>query len=467
MNGPTRAIVVSTVAAGVVALAAALVHAFTADFGGWWAFALPAFALAGLVGELATVAGDEDSGEPAFSFATSAHLAAIVLLPWSWAVVAATTGAALGEIVRRQPPIRAAFNAAVAGVSTLGGALLFGAINHSHDPVAGADIPHVHSSVLTYSGVFAALVVYAALSIIPVAAIIRASTGQGDRTGLVSAPLVLTYIMEACLGVMIVTLLVEAAPALIFLPPLVGAVFLSLRRYRALRRETREAMRALAAAVDARDPYTAAHSERVGDLAARLAKAVGMSTTRINDVRWAGRLHDIGKISVDNSILHKDGPLDDQEWEAMRRHPAVSAELIAPLSLMRPLHPAVLHHHERWDGRGYQSIPGEDVPQEAFFIALADGYDAMTSDRPYRKGMPHEEALRRIEEGAGTQYPAALARLFVAMLRGEPVPVDRSIRRLGRLDKLLRPRRELNGCGTADPSGAPTAGGQARADAAA
>lgn len=466
MNGPTRAIVVSTVAAGVVALAAALVHAFTADLGGWWALALPAFALAGLVGELATVAGDEDSGEPAFSFATSAHLAAIVLLPWSWAVVAATTGAALGEIIRRQPPIRTVFNAAVAGISTLGGALLFAAINHSHDGISWAEGPPHVVHARTYAALLAALIVYATLSVIPVAAIIRASTAQADRTGLVSASLVVTYVMEACLGGMIATVLVEAPLAIIFLPPLVGAVFLSLRRYRALRRETREAMRALAAAVDARDPYTAAHSERVGDLAARLAKAVGMSAARINDVRWAGRLHDIGKVSVDNSILHKECPLDDQEWEVMRRHPAVSAELIAPLSLMRPLYPAVLHHHERWDGRGYQSVPGEDVPQEAFLIALADGYDAMTSDRPYRKGMPHEEALRRIEEGAGTQYPAALARLFVAMLRGEPVPVDRSIRRLGRLDKLLRPRRELNEGGT-DPSSGQAAGGQARADAAA
>jgi HD-GYP domain-containing protein (c-di-GMP phosphodiesterase class II) len=190
-----------------------------------------------------------------------------------------------------------------------------------------------------------------------------------------------------------------------------------------------------------------------------------MPTGRVGDVRWAGRLHDIGKVAVDNSILHKNGPLDEREWEVMRRHPAVSAELIAPLSLMQPLLPAVLHHHERWDGRGYQRVPGDEVPQEAFLIALADSYDAMTTDRPYRKGMPPEEALRRIEEGAGTQYPATLARLFVAMLRDEPLPAGRSSRRLSRLAKLSGRHHGPDGHAAAEPGASPTPSSRARVDA--
>jgi HD-GYP domain-containing protein (c-di-GMP phosphodiesterase class II) len=156
-------------------------------------------------------------------------------------------------------------------------------------------------------------------------------------------------------------------------------------------------------------------------MASALASALRLPNRIVLDVKWAGRLHDLGKVVVDNSILHKQAALDEREWDLMRSHPNVSAELLEPLSLTRRLGPGVRFHHERQDGGGYFGVYGDDIPIEAALITIADSYDAMTTDRPYRKAMTREQALGRIEELSGTQFHPEFARAFVAMMRGEPV----------------------------------------------
>jgi HD-GYP domain-containing protein (c-di-GMP phosphodiesterase class II) len=202
---------------------------------------------------------------------------------------------------------------------------------------------------------------------------------------------------------------------------ILAAVFLSIKRHRALKSETRRTLQALAQAVDARDPYTAAHSERVSAMASRLAERLELPTKQVLVTRWAGRLHDLGKVVVDNSVLHKNGPLDDREWQLMRSHPKVAVDLLAHLSLTRDMLPGIHYHHERPDGRGYYNLAAEELPIEAALIALADSYDAMTTDRPYRKALSTEEALRRIEDGLGTQFRTDVGNAFIAMIRGDEV----------------------------------------------
>lgn len=422
MNRRARIVIAATIGGGAAAAAMATLSV-PHPLGGASALLVFAVIASAALAELATVPGDSEDGEAAFALSTSVHLAAVLLLEPGWAAITAGLGCAIGEMSRREPVLRAIFNTAVMTTSTLGAALMYDAINGGRADSWWGGSVHDLAEWTAYPAILAALAVYVLLNVLPVSAIHAAMRREPYRPWRwCSGGVLIGYSMEASLGVVVAALVVDVPLAAPFaLPPLV-AVFLSLSRYRALKRETRQTLRTLAAAVDARDVYTAQHSERVGDLASRLAEAARLSPRVVTTTRWAGRLHDLGKVGVDNAILHKDGPLDDDEWEIMRRHPVVSAELIAPLSLMEDLVPIVRFHHERWDGRGYLSVPGSEVPIQSYCIALADAFDAMTTDRPYRKGMDAEEALRRIEDAAGTQFHEGLARVFVAMMRGAPVP---------------------------------------------
>jgi len=176
-------------------------------------------------------------------------------------------------------------------------------------------------------------------------------------------------------------------------------------------------LRTLAAALDARDPYTRGHSERVTAYALRLAEFLGLSRGERELLERACLLHDIGKIGIRDAVLLRPGPLDEEAWEQMRRHPVIGAEIVAqmePRRLTEPVRLAVLHHHERWDGSGYPSgLAGEEIPLLARFIALADSFDAMTSDRPYRPARDRKAALAEIRNCAGRQFDPELAALFV------------------------------------------------------
>src|SRR2546428_2478809 len=139
-------------------------------------------------------------------------------------------------------------------------------------------------------------------------------------------------------------------------------------------------------------------------------------------LRWAGRLHDLGKIAVDAGVLRKPERLNQEEWAAMRRHPRLSARLLRRFRFASEEARAVEYHHERFDGGGYYGIERQEVPLAAHFIVVADSYDAMTTDRPYRSRLSREHALAQIEENAGTQFHPGVARAFVALQRGrDPV----------------------------------------------
>ena len=181
--------------------------------------------------------------------------------------------------------------------------------------------------------------------------------------------------------------------------------------------ESSQTIFALIAAIDAKDHYTAQHSKNVARYAAILAAANGMSDDQIRMIFAAGLLHDIGKISIPESILGKEGKLSDEEFETMKGHVNCSIEMIRHLPSMDYLVPVAVGHHERWDGKGYpRGTAGEDIPVSARCLAIADSFDAMTTDRPYRKGMSVEYAAKEIAKGAGTQFDPKLADLFVKLI---------------------------------------------------
>ena len=181
----------------------------------------------------------------------------------------------------------------------------------------------------------------------------------------------------------------------------------------------------LTAAIDAKDHYTYAHSKNVARYAANLAVAAGLNDDQVRTIYAAGLLHDIGKISVPETILQKTGKLSDEEYQIMKGHVNNSIEMIRHLPEIDYLVPAVLGHHERWDGKGYpRGIAGEEIPVSARCLAIADVFDAMTTDRPYRKGLPLEYAVREIETGAGSQFDPQLARTFARLLRSRSIPLS-------------------------------------------
>jgi HD-GYP domain-containing protein (c-di-GMP phosphodiesterase class II) len=175
-------------------------------------------------------------------------------------------------------------------------------------------------------------------------------------------------------------------------------------------------VQALTAAIDAKDRYTFGHSERVAHLASTLALHIGLTREQAERVRIAGLVHDVGKIGVPEAVLCKTGKLLPEEFEAIKRHPEIGHTILRDIALLEDVLPGVLHHHERFDGKGYpHGLVGDKIPHMARLLAVADTFDAMSSTRSYRAAMPRERVRTEIENCAGTQFDPELARAFLTM----------------------------------------------------
>ena len=190
--------------------------------------------------------------------------------------------------------------------------------------------------------------------------------------------------------------------------------------YEDLRSLLYSVVRALSSAIDAKDPYTCGHSERVAFLSRTLAERMGMAHPEAEEVYLAGLLHDIGKIGIKEDILQKTGRLTDEEMAHIRQHPEIGARILCNLKHLEGVLPGVRHHHERLDGTGYPAgLEGDQIPQIGRIISVADGFDAMTSNRPYRYAKPEAEAVTELERSSGTQYDSAIVELFIRMIAEE------------------------------------------------
>jgi HD-GYP domain-containing protein (c-di-GMP phosphodiesterase class II) len=205
----------------------------------------------------------------------------------------------------------------------------------------------------------------------------------------------------------------------LFLAP-VGIVYLALRDVGRMRQQTRDSIVALADMIDLRDAYTHGHSQRVAEYARRLARELRLSAGEIELIHEAARVHDIGKIGTADQFLLKAGPLDGNEEQEMRRHAQLGYKLLKRIPEFAAGAELVLSHHERIDGTGYpRGLRGDELPIEARVIAIADAYDAMTTDRPYRKAMSWVSARAELRAGAGTQWDARIIETFIAMVERE------------------------------------------------
>jgi HD-GYP domain-containing protein (c-di-GMP phosphodiesterase class II) len=177
-------------------------------------------------------------------------------------------------------------------------------------------------------------------------------------------------------------------------------------------------VKALAAAIDGKDPYTRGHSERVSRFSVAIAQRLNLPDDEVEKIRISALLHDVGKIGIDDNILKKPAALTDEEYEIMKKHPQKGYKIMSQIPAMKEFLPGMYMHHEMVDGRGYpQGLKSDEIPLMGKIVAVADTFDAMTTDRPYQKAMQFEDALLRIESFIGTRYDPEVVGAFAAACR--------------------------------------------------
>jgi len=193
------------------------------------------------------------------------------------------------------------------------------------------------------------------------------------------------------------------------------------RLYEELEETYLQTVLTLARAIDARDTYTADHSRRLADWAEATARRLRCSAEEVQLIRWAALLHDIGKIGIPDSILRKAGPLTEEEWQVMRQHPILGADIIAPVAKLQPVTSIIRHHQEKYDGTGYpDGLQGEEIPLAARILTVVDAYGAMTDERIYRRARTKDEAAAELQRCAGTHFDQQVVDVFFELIDANP-----------------------------------------------
>lgn len=346
---------------------------------------------------------------------TAINLTNAILFGPGWAVALAAASVVMTELMLRRPWYKIVFNSMGAVVWTGCAAIVYQSI---YDPSA--------MPLGSYTNVMAILaytLVHFTLNTAVVSTIIGLAQGLNPLHVWAAnyRGVLLQFGTMSPLGVLIAETYRQTSVlgAIVLVLPLI-IVFLSFRTLQHLREQTLKTVEALADAVDRRDAYTAQHSEVVADYSRKLALKLGLPLQEIDAIVLAARVHDLGKIAVPDSVLLKPGKLDADEWETMQEHPTIGADILGKLWLYRRSREFVLHHQERFDGKGYPTgIAGEQIPLGARIIAVVDAYQAMTSDRPYRRALPFSVAVRQLTQGRGTQFDPKVVDAFIPLLEEE------------------------------------------------
>lgn len=197
--------------------------------------------------------------------------------------------------------------------------------------------------------------------------------------------------------------------------------------YNKLDRSYKFTVQSLSRAVDARDPYTAWHSDRVTRISVDIGRGMNLNGQQLDILELAALFHDIGKIGISDGILLKPGKLTQEEYQIIKTHPLIGEDILRNIEFLKDALPIIRHHHERNDGKGYpDGLTADKIPLESRIIAVADAYDAMTTDRPYRSGMTHAEALKELQDNKGVQFDCAVVDYFSTI---NPPPVSQSTNR--------------------------------------
>ena len=231
--------------------------------------------------------------------------------------------------------------------------------------------------------------------------------------------IIVTYIALAPIGFIMAMVYVTIGiwGIILFFFPLILARR-SFELYTKMRRVYLETIRALAAAIDAKDPYTKGHSERVAKTSVALAQELNLSDRDIENIEYTALLHDIGKIGIADNILGKNSSLTNEEFDKIKEHTVMGAKIIEPVDFLKNSYKAIYHHHEKYNGKGYpDGLKSENIPLSARIIAVADAYDAMGSDRPYRKKLSKDKILKELRDQSGKQFDPEVVKAFISVLK--------------------------------------------------
>jgi GGDEF domain-containing protein len=371
----------------------------------------PLLAIA-VLGEELVIKQRQRSGSPVMSFSAVAHVAAIVIVGPMLAAAMAAIALVVADGLRPDGRRYLLLNSAMLGGSTWIAGVVYAVAGGQSKELGLASLPALSALILTRSCATATVLAggTALATSTPFIVLLRESIWEETGSG----------IGEGSLGVLVAVAFSDHKWIIVpFLAPLLVALYRSQATFQQLRQETSDALDAIVHVVDERDPSTARHSERVTTYVADFAEALGLPERISERLVAAARYHDLGKVAVDVATLASAERLSEQELQAIRRHPRLSAHLLSPFHFAHEMALYVELHHERYDGRGYYSVAGSDIPVEAHVLVVADSFDAMTSDRPYRPGLSVHEAVEEVLDKAGSQFHPLVARAFVATVVGD------------------------------------------------
>ena len=357
------------------------------------------------------------SRQSAWSPSSAATLAAVVLLgPGGAALVGATSLISL----RRGGLRERAFNGAMYALSAFAAGEAYLALG-GHIGVPAADaFPGIILPFAVAAAVHVAVnhgLLWSMLLLLPPAGV----SAQRGRLDLHLSLLLVSDLGYATLGLLIAALwdLVGPFAAVLVLIPLFVARW-AMGQFAAQEGAYSATMAALCQAVETKDFYTRGHSERVSRGATLLARQIGMGAERVEAIRYAGMLHDVGKLGVPTKVLQKTGPLTEEELAAIQLHPMRGLEIVRQIGFLTEALDGIMHHHERMDGKGYpMGLAGDEIPEFARVIAVADAFDSMTSTRSYRGARSVEEAVAELRKCSGMQFDPVLVDAFIAALGQE------------------------------------------------
>ena len=354
------------------------------------------------------------SRQSAWSPSSAATLAAVVLLgPGGAALVGATSLISL----RRGGLRERAFNGAMYALSAYAAGEAYLALGGQ----IGVPGPGWFPGIILPFAVAAAVHVAVNHGLLWTMLLLLPPSGDGPQRGRLDLHLSLLLVSDlgyATLGLLIAALwdLVGPFAAVLVLIPLFVARW-AMAQFAAQEGAYSATMAALCQAVETKDFYTRGHSERVSRGATMLARQIGMDTERVEAIRYAGMLHDVGKLGVPTKVLQKTGPLTEEELAAIQLHPMRGLEIVRQIGFLTEALDGIMHHHERMDGKGYpMGLAGDEIPEFARVIAVADAFDSMTSTRSYRGARSVEEAVAELRKCSGMQFDPMLVDAFIAAL---------------------------------------------------
>ena len=399
--------------------------------------AAPLLAIA-VLGEELVISQKQRSGSPVLSFSAPAHVAAVIVIGPTLAAAMAAVGLLISDGLRPDSRRFLLLNSAMLGASTWVGGLVYVATGGgsfgrlgtgSLVPLLALIVVRYLTTALILSGGMALATGRSLRSLLPEA--VREETGPG--------------LGEGSLGVLVAVALWDHTWIILpFLVPLLFALYRSKATLQQLQEETTDALNAIANVVDERDPNTARHSERVAEYVERFLDALEVPARATERLVSAAQFHDLGKLAVDVSTLSSSEKLSKRELQSILRHPQLSAQLLSPFHFAREMALYVELHHERFDGSGYYCVPGAELPMEANLLIIADSFDAMTSERPYRPALTLEEAVEELLDKAGTQFHPLLARAFAAVVSGHKAESALSPDELGELRAAFAGKKKLS-----------------------